>query len=195
MTWHTVVWDEASRSGAVEYTYEGHHRYHGAVMVHLDDDGRIDLWREWQHVDDERDFAAMLDGPPTDATPLRAIDHVQLGMPDRRRGPGPCLLRRRARPARGPEAASAVRSRWSLVLRSRRLGPPGCRGGLSRPPTKAHPAFVVDDLAAIRTRLTDAGVAIEDDDSGLPVARCYVRDPFGNRLELVDAWDAGFSTR
>ena len=25
---------------------------------------------------------------------------------------------------------------------------------------------------------------------GCPVARCYVRDPFGNRLELVDAADA-----
>ena len=31
--------------------------------------------------------------------------------------------------------------------------------------------------------------------AGLPVARCYVRDPFGNRLELVDAADAGFSAR
>ena len=40
-----------------------------------------------------------------------------------------------------------------------------------------------------------AGHAIEDDDSGLPVARCYVRDPFGNRIELVDARDAGFSER
>ena len=38
-----------------------------------------------------------------------------------------------------------------------------------------------------------AGVAIEEDDSGLPVARCYIRDPFGNRIELVDERDAGFS--
>jgi hypothetical protein len=37
------------------------------------------------------------------------------------------------------------------------------------------------------------GVPIEEDDSGLPVRRCYVRDPFGNRIELVDARDAGFS--
>jgi catechol 2,3-dioxygenase-like lactoylglutathione lyase family enzyme len=60
---------------------------------------------------------------------------------------------------------------------------------------KAHPAFVVDDLAAVRTALEVAGVAVAEDDAGLPVARCYVRDPFGNRIELVDAADAGFSAR
>ena len=31
------------------------------------------------------------------------------------------------------------------------------------------------------------------DDSDLPVARCYIRDPFGNRIELDDERDAGFS--
>ena len=31
------------------------------------------------------------------------------------------------------------------------------------------------------------------DGGGLPVMHCYVRDPFGNRVELVDARDAGFS--
>jgi catechol 2,3-dioxygenase-like lactoylglutathione lyase family enzyme len=64
-----------------------------------------------------------------------------------------------------------------------------------RPATKAHPAFVVADLQAVRARLASAGVEPVDDDSGLPVARCYIRDPFGNRIELVDAADAGFSVR
>ena len=62
-----------------------------------------------------------------------------------------------------------------------------------RPAAKAHPAFVVDDLASMRARLIGAGVEPIDDDSGLPVDRCYVMDPFGNRLELIDAADAGFS--
>jgi hypothetical protein len=30
---------------------------------------------------------------------------------------------------------------------------------------------------------------------GLDLARCYVSDPFGNRIELVDSGDASFSTR
>jgi hypothetical protein len=54
---------------------------------------------------------------------------------------------------------------------------------------------VVDDLGVVRERLVAAGVPILEDDSGLQVDRCYIRDPFGNRLELVDATDAGFSGR
>jgi catechol 2,3-dioxygenase-like lactoylglutathione lyase family enzyme len=60
---------------------------------------------------------------------------------------------------------------------------------------KAHPALLVADLAGARRALEGAGVAIDEDESGLSVARCYVRDPFGNRIELVDARDAGFSAR
>ncbi len=63
------------------------------------------------------------------------------------------------------------------------------------PAQRAHPAFVVDDVVGLRATLSGQGVEFEDDESGLPVARCYVRDPFGNRIELVDAADAGFSAR
>jgi catechol 2,3-dioxygenase-like lactoylglutathione lyase family enzyme len=62
-----------------------------------------------------------------------------------------------------------------------------------RPLARAHPALVVRELDAARLALAQAGVPSEDDDSGLPVRRCYIRDPFGNRIELVDARDAGFS--
>ena len=62
-----------------------------------------------------------------------------------------------------------------------------------RPAPRAHPAFVIDDLASMRARLVAAGLVPIDDDSGLAVDRCYVMDPFGNRLELIDAADAGFS--
>ncbi len=51
------------------------------------------------------------------------------------------------------------------------------------------------DRAAIRSRLAGAGITLEEDDSGLPVARGYLREPFGNRVELVDAAGAGFSLR
>ena len=61
------------------------------------------------------------------------------------------------------------------------------------PLAKAHPALLVRDLATARTALAAGGVRIEEDDSALPVDRCYVHDPFGNRIELVDARDGGFS--
>jgi catechol 2,3-dioxygenase-like lactoylglutathione lyase family enzyme len=64
-----------------------------------------------------------------------------------------------------------------------------------RPARKAHPAFVVANLDRARRRIAANGADIEDDDSGLPVRRCYVADPFGNRIELVDARDAGFTDR
>lgn len=63
VTWHTVVWDDVAQTGVVEYTYVGHHRYHGAAIVRPGADGRIALWREWQHLDDERDWDARLSGP------------------------------------------------------------------------------------------------------------------------------------
>jgi SnoaL-like domain len=47
--WHHVVFDEATQTGAAEYTYEGHHRYHGLVLVKLEAD-LVSHWREYQHV-------------------------------------------------------------------------------------------------------------------------------------------------
>ena len=54
---------------------------------------------------------------------------------------------------------------------------------------KAHPAFLVRDLAALAERLRAAGAAVTDDDGLMPDSpyrRVYVADPFGNRLELME---------
>ena len=64
-----------------------------------------------------------------------------------------------------------------------------------RAATKAHVALVVADLDGLRERLTAAGVETADDEAGIDVRRFYAFDPFGNRLELIDARDGGFSTR
>ena len=62
-----------------------------------------------------------------------------------------------------------------------------------RPARKAHVALVVDDLDALRHRLDDAGVVTRDDSTSIDLRRFYADDPFGNRLELVDARDTGFT--
>ena len=80
VTWHSILWDDEAQTGVVEYTYEGDHRYHGAAIVRLDADGRIALWREWQHQDDELDWDSRLRGPREGGV-ITAIDHVQLSMP------------------------------------------------------------------------------------------------------------------
>jgi catechol 2,3-dioxygenase-like lactoylglutathione lyase family enzyme len=55
------------------------------------------------------------------------------------------------------------------------------------PARKAHPALLVDDLETLAARLADAGYEADWDDAIPGVRRCYVADPFGNRLELVAA--------
>ena len=61
------------------------------------------------------------------------------------------------------------------------------------PARRAHPAFVVANLARARTRLSAHAVDVIDDEAALPILRCYIHDPFGNRIELIDAADAGFT--
>ena len=61
--------------------------------------------------------------------------------------------------------------------------------GVERHATKAHVAYAVTDLAVWRARLAAAGVEILD---GIPIpgyARFEFRDPFGNRVELIEALD------
>ncbi len=55
------------------------------------------------------------------------------------------------------------------------------------PATRSHPAFVVEGLEALAEVLTRSGHPVEWDDLVEGVTRCYVRDPFGNRLELIGA--------
>ncbi len=54
-----------------------------------------------------------------------------------------------------------------------------------RPARKAHPGLLVEDLSAVATRLQDAGVVPRWDTDFPGFHRCYVDDPVGNRLELL----------
>ncbi len=63
-----------------------------------------------------------------------------------------------------------------------------------RPARKAHPAFRVADLAAMRERLRAAGAPVIDDASLPDVRRLYTADPFGNRIEIIQEGD-GFAQR
>jgi catechol 2,3-dioxygenase-like lactoylglutathione lyase family enzyme len=55
-----------------------------------------------------------------------------------------------------------------------------------RPARKAHPAFLVRDLAGMRLRLEQHGFAPHEDEPLAGYERLYVGDPFGNRLELLE---------
>jgi predicted enzyme related to lactoylglutathione lyase len=55
------------------------------------------------------------------------------------------------------------------------------------PARKAHPALVVEDLDSLVAVLEGAGHSVRWDEEMPEVRRCYVDDPFGNRIELIDA--------
>ena len=83
--------------------------------------------------------------------------------------------------ARGLEASGGC---WFALAEGRELHV-GVEEGFS-PAPKAHPGLLVPaaEWDALLAELARAGVAFEPDERMAGVARGYVRDPFGNRLEL-----------
>ncbi len=62
------------------------------------------------------------------------------------------------------------------------------------PAHRAHPAFVVNELAQWQQRLTAANISMTVDTAVSDRHRFYVNDPFGNRIEFLQNGD-GFSQR
>lgn len=54
------------------------------------------------------------------------------------------------------------------------------------PAVKAHPAFLVDGLETLKARIEAAGYRVTDTVQIEGFHRVYVRDPFGNRVELIE---------
>jgi len=124
---------------------------------------------------------------------IQGIDHVQLAIPKN-----------------GEEVA---RDFYGALLRLREIAKPSplaARGGCwfegsgvvlhlgveetFHPAQKAHPAFLVKDLEVVRRSLLAAHVPVLPDTILPTVKRFYAFDPFGNRLEFIQAGD-GFSQR
>ena len=113
------------------------------------------------------------------------LDHVQLAMP----------------PGKEAQARAFYEDLLGIpnVEKPANLaGRGGCwfeRGGLKvhlgvdvafTPARKAHPAFVVEGLGELTSKLEAAGFEVEKDEPLDRYERVYVADPFGNRLELME---------
>ena len=59
-----------------------------------------------------------------------------------------------------------------------------------KPALKAHPAFAVDDIEAIASKLESAGFQVKWDDSVDSVKRFFTADSFGNRIEILRDGDS-----
>jgi catechol 2,3-dioxygenase-like lactoylglutathione lyase family enzyme len=120
------------------------------------------------------------------AVTVVGIDHVQLAIP---RG-GEEAARRFYGGVLGftevPKPES-MRARGGLWFQA---GPVGVHLGVQddpRPPEKAHPAFVVRGLDEYLARLAAAGCEWRAAAELPGVRRGHTRDPFGNRIELIEA--------
>jgi catechol 2,3-dioxygenase-like lactoylglutathione lyase family enzyme len=113
-----------------------------------------------------------------------AIDHVQLAIPPG----GEAAARKFYGDVLGlteipkPEDMRARGGMWFQA------GPVQIHLGLEpemRASAKAHPALVVDDLDAYLARLAAAGCEWRGDEGVPGVRRGHTKDPFGNRIELI----------
>jgi catechol 2,3-dioxygenase-like lactoylglutathione lyase family enzyme len=62
----------------------------------------------------------------------------------------------------------------------------GVERDFRRPARKAHPALLVEDLAALEELLRAGGAEVYRDQPLDGFNRCYVDDPFGNPIELME---------
>ena len=56
-----------------------------------------------------------------------------------------------------------------------------------QPARKAHPAFAVKHLDDLAARVEASGYKVAWDDTNPAIRRFFTHDPFGNRLEFVEA--------
>ena len=118
--------------------------------------------------------------------PIVGIDHVQVAAP------------------RGAESEAQARAFYGDLLGMHEIEKPDSlkpNGGVwfstgagqlhigleesFSPARKAHPAFVVDDLQELRSRLREAGIPLTEAHDIPGVDRFHLHDPFGNRIELM----------
>jgi hypothetical protein len=114
---------------------------------------------------------------------LVRIDHVQLAMPAGGEGRAEAFYRDVLGVPRVPKPP-ALAVRGGCWFES---GAVHVHLGVEEPfvpARKAHPAFVVQDLRAF---VAARGLEVRWSDEVPGTVRCHLDDPFGNRLELIDA--------
>jgi catechol 2,3-dioxygenase-like lactoylglutathione lyase family enzyme len=127
-----------------------------------------------------------MDAAKTKKTPWKGIDHVQLAIPIG----GEQVAREFYADLLGltevakPAALAARGGAWFEAGATR------IHVGVEAafiPAEKAHPALVIEGLRAF---IEATGLDARWSDEIPGVERCHIDDPFGNRIELIEAGDA-----
>jgi catechol 2,3-dioxygenase-like lactoylglutathione lyase family enzyme/GNAT superfamily N-acetyltransferase len=116
---------------------------------------------------------------------IQGLDHVQLAMPAgeeesaRRFYTGVLGLSEVSKPPNLAKRGGAWFQDGTLRVHL------GVEANFS-PARKAHPAFLVKDLAALIVHFEQEGIEVIRDEPLAEYDRVYVSDPFGNRIELLE---------
>jgi catechol 2,3-dioxygenase-like lactoylglutathione lyase family enzyme len=117
--------------------------------------------------------------------PVYGIDHVQLAMPAGGEAQGRAFyaallgLTELAKPANLARRGGLWFQCGSLQLHL------GVEADF-RPAGRAHPALLVTDLETILKLLRAQGCEVNTDEPLAGCERAFTRDPFGNRIELIE---------
>lgn len=116
--------------------------------------------------------------------PILSLDHVQLAMPPSREEEARAFYAGLLGIPEAPKPANLARRGGCWFQQGALKVHLGVEAEF-RPARKAHPAFLVDDLAALAAALAAAGHPARNDEPLEGYERAYVDDPFGNRIELM----------
>jgi len=119
---------------------------------------------------------------------LTALHHVQLAMPPRRENEARAFYGELLGIPEVPKPANLAKRGGVWFEHGSLRVHLGIEEPFS-PARKAHPAFLVSGLAMLTEKLTRAGVEIIRDEPLAGFDRIYVSDPFGNRIEIMEATD------
>ena len=166
------------------------------AATHTMNDEQIEWFKAGSALNIIRRQARELTGPAADLPPARllGIDHVQLAMPpgeaaeaDADRFYGGVLGLTRV-----PKPAGTCPAGGCWFEAPSRAAPPRCARTTSGPPRKAHPALLVDDIDAVCQHIVAAGGEVRPRPTMPGIRRLHTDDPFGNRIELIQAVGPSF---
>ena len=116
--------------------------------------------------------------------PIKALDHIQLAMPADREAEARAFYADLLGIPETPKPANLAKRGGCWFEGGSIKVHLGVEADF-RPARKAHPAFIVDDLASLITRLAAAGHPARQDEPLAGYTRVFIDDPFGNRIELL----------
>lgn len=116
---------------------------------------------------------------------ITGLDHVQLAMPPGREDEARVFYQGLLGIPEVPKPPHLARRGGAWFAHGDLKVHLGIEQGFA-PARKAHPAFLVTDLAGLIATLTEGGFVPVTDQPLAGYERVYVSDPFGNRIELME---------